>query len=517
MVGRVLMWASREVPNGVSIVFWIAAGVGVAVVAALGLQVVTIHPFSWGFMVNAVLVALTAELVLGLVCFAFTRRVESAVRCAIAVAIVVLWWSVFAAAVAIFGQEYVEGVLTGLIAGSIGYVIIRFGRVTASIVAFGVIISVVVVVAIINTQFLGKTDQRVGEIVESIDPGEDLPNLLVVVLDGYARDDTLRNLYSTDNKDFRSELERMGFTVNQDARSNYNRTYASIASVLALDTVITPDGDTESELSVMRSVDGGDGEFLRAFERAGYSVTFVPSIWAGSYCGSVVDRCVEIGVTQHNAYWLLRTSLLAPVASRLMPYPWSAASWTRVTNLADIHLESQGKGPTVTWIHVALPHPPVTRGSECELHNEEWRQVLGLSTGGSEDQMRRDAFAQQTECIDSVVIDQIRTVVDADPDVAVLILSDHGPDGQMQNLTPLEDHTRSQIHEKLSVLLAFRGPGRCGYAVNEDSLVTVTRSITECMLGASIGRSPAGSYLVPHEEEIAVGFRPVPIVGKDLP
>jgi hypothetical protein len=505
------------VPDGVSIVFWIVAGIGVAIVAALGLQVVTIHPFQWGFLVNAVVIVLAVELALGLACFVFTRRLESAVRCAVAIAILVLWWSTLASAVSILGQEYVEGVLTALTAGTIGYVIFRFGRARGAVAASGVLIFTVVAVAVIQTQFPVKADQRVGEIVESIDPGEELPDFLIVILDGYARDDTLRNLYSTDNQEFRSELEGMGFTVNQDARSNYNRTYASVASILALDTVITPDGDTEAELSVMRSVDGGDGEFLRAFKRAGYSVTFAPSIWAGSYCGSVVDRCVEIGVTQHNVYWLLRTSLLAPIASRLMPYPWSAASWERVTNLADIHLESRNEGPTITWIHVALPHPPVTRGSGCELHKDEWRQVLGLSTGGFEDGMRRDAFAEQTECIDSVVIDQLRSVVDADPDIAVLVLSDHGPDGQMQSLTSLGEHTRGQIQEKLSVLLAFRGPDRCADAAGGGSVVTVMRSVTGCMLRGTIGGTPAGFYLVPHEEEIGVGFRPVYVATEDLP
>jgi hypothetical protein len=131
--------------------------------------------------------------------------------------------------------------------------------------------------------------------------------------------------------------------------------------------------------------------------------------------------------------------------------------------------------------------------------------------------MRRDAFAEQTECVDSVVLDQIRTLVDTDPDLAVLILSDHGPDGQMQNLTPIAEHTRDQIREKLSVLLAFRGPERCDDAAGGDSIVRIMRSITRCMLNGSINGPPAGFYLVPHEEEIAVGSRPVPIENADLP
>lgn len=135
-----------------------------------------------------------------------------------------------------------------------------------------------------------------------------------------------------------------------------------------------------------------------------------------------------------------------------MAYPWSAASWTRITNLADIHLDSRSEGPTVIWIHVALPRRAVTRGGGCELHHEEWRQVLGLTTGGGEDQMRLDAFAEQTACIDSVVIDQIRAVLEADPDTAILVFSDHGPDGQLQTLTSLEELTPKQIHVRPLIL-----------------------------------------------------------------
>jgi len=513
----VTRWSSREIPEGVSTVFWVVAGIGVAVVAALRLQVVSIHPFHWGYLANAFLVALGLELVVGFVCLALTRRVEPAVRCAVGFTMLVLWWSAFSSLVIGIGQDRIEAVLTALVAGTITYAILRFGRAVGVVVLSGVLVGAMVAVAVAETELLPMSDQVIGSIVESVDPIGTPPDLLVVILDSYARGDTLQAVYSADNDRFLSELSDMGFAVNQQARSNYNRTYASVASMLALDTLITPDGDTEHELSVMRSVSGGDGEFLRAFKRAGYSITFVPSIWPGSYCGEVVDRCIEIGVTRHNIYWLFRTSLISPIANRLMPYPWSAASWTRVTNLAQIHLESKFTGPTITWIHVALPHPPATLGSDCKVHTEQWRRSLVLTVGEPEDELRRQAFAKQTECIDSVVVDQLRAVVEVDPSVAILLLSDHGPDGQMQVGTSLQGHTIEQIHEKLAVLLAFRGPGRCRDAVDQPSVVGVMRGVTRCLLGASVADPYAGSYLVPHEAEIADGMKPLQVADEELP
>jgi len=51
-------------------------------------------------------------------------------------------------------------------------------------------------------------------------------------LDAYAREDTLRELYDLDNRDFLDALEQRGFFVADRGRSNYPQTRYSIASSL---------------------------------------------------------------------------------------------------------------------------------------------------------------------------------------------------------------------------------------------------------------------------------------------
>jgi hypothetical protein len=60
------------------------------------------------------------------------------------------------------------------------------------------------------------------------------PDVLFVLLDGYARDDVLDELYGFENAVFLGDLERMGFETNKSASANYDRTYASVASVMDL-------------------------------------------------------------------------------------------------------------------------------------------------------------------------------------------------------------------------------------------------------------------------------------------
>lgn len=61
------------------------------------------------------------------------------------------------------------------------------------------------------------------------------PDIYYIILDAYARDDTLFEKYGYDNRPFLNELERLGFFVAQCARSNYAQTNLSLASSLNLD------------------------------------------------------------------------------------------------------------------------------------------------------------------------------------------------------------------------------------------------------------------------------------------
>lgn len=59
-----------------------------------------------------------------------------------------------------------------------------------------------------------------------------LPNIYYIIVDGYGRSDVLKDLYGADNSDFITFLERRGFFVATDARSNYSKTILSLASSL---------------------------------------------------------------------------------------------------------------------------------------------------------------------------------------------------------------------------------------------------------------------------------------------
>jgi hypothetical protein len=62
-----------------------------------------------------------------------------------------------------------------------------------------------------------------------------LPDVYYIVLDAYARGDTLQEFYGYDNSKFLSQLEELGFYVADCSQSNYAKTRLSLASTLNMD------------------------------------------------------------------------------------------------------------------------------------------------------------------------------------------------------------------------------------------------------------------------------------------
>ena len=64
---------------------------------------------------------------------------------------------------------------------------------------------------------------------------ENLPDVYYIVLDSYARNDILQEIYGFDNSAFLQALQSRGFYIPECANSNYDFTLNSVASVLNMD------------------------------------------------------------------------------------------------------------------------------------------------------------------------------------------------------------------------------------------------------------------------------------------
>ncbi|EKD81006.1 MAG: hypothetical protein ACD_39C02039G0001, partial [uncultured bacterium] len=67
----------------------------------------------------------------------------------------------------------------------------------------------------------------------------ELPDIYYIILDSYAGNDTLRDLYGYDNSEFTNFLTEQGFFLASRSRTNYPLTYFSLASSLNMGYLIT--------------------------------------------------------------------------------------------------------------------------------------------------------------------------------------------------------------------------------------------------------------------------------------
>lgn len=90
--------------------------------------------------------------------------------------------------------------------------------------------------------------------------GKTAPDIYYIILDGYSREDTLRDFYHFDNSQFLKALTDLGFYVARCSRSNYGQTQLSLSSSLNMNYVQALD---ESYADPQRTTRVGLPGFIR--------------------------------------------------------------------------------------------------------------------------------------------------------------------------------------------------------------------------------------------------------------
>ncbi|HYN64825.1 MAG TPA: hypothetical protein VES36_09515, partial [Candidatus Limnocylindrales bacterium] len=91
--------------------------------------------------------------------------------------------------------------------------------------AANVISAVLLATIIVQGLANGSLPAWIGDLVEQppavAASDQDLPDIYVILVDGYPRDDTVREVLGGDNAPFLERLEARGFTIDRNAHSGY--------------------------------------------------------------------------------------------------------------------------------------------------------------------------------------------------------------------------------------------------------------------------------------------------------
>ncbi len=330
------------------------------------------------------------------------------------------------------------------------------------------------------------------------------PNVVVLVVDGYARADVLADLYGFDNTAFLDALTERGFLIRDDAIANYSVTHTSLSSMMAADYPFEEGARSDASMDRMRRLLSGDGSLMHTFDAAGYETLMFENAWAGSLCGSTPDRCHRTGLASRTLWSIGQMSPLAAVQRMFMPHPFTAIGLQHIRELGDL-VDVAATDPLFAFAHVTVPHPPTQLNAACDFIVSADRVGLLLSHADSTEEERgvaRGRYIEQLQCINDEVIATIDRLIATDEDIEIVLMSDHGPDSQAQFAKDVVDWTDGELLERMGVLSAVRMPAECEERGPARTTINTVRRAIGCALGTPIDELPDRNFVAPAAEEV---------------
>ena len=294
----------------------------------------------------------------------------------------------------------------------------------------------------------------------------ELPDVYVIILDGYGRADVLRDQYGFENALVPS-LRSMGFFVADKAASNYSQTAHSMASALNMDylTALLDIGDAGLSRRGLGDLIA-DNRAFHLFARAGYDISAYASEYQLVKPMSSAHSPAPIGYMTDFAYAAYESSVVPPLFQALgLPRAWAPLSlhrrhvrWT-LDDLARRSAE-QHERPRLVFAHVLAPHPPFAfnaDGSDRQTRlpamfndGDHWK---ALAQGSGE--TYRTGYVEAVRFLNTRIEAVVRRIVSgARRPTLFYIQGDHGPASRLE----WENAERSDMRERHAIMLAMRFP-----------------------------------------------------------
>lgn len=303
------------------------------------------------------------------------------------------------------------------------------------------------------------------------------PNIYYIILDGYARGDTLKRLYGHDNKDFTRFLKDKGFYVAEASVSNYCQTVLSFASSLNfeyLDSLAEKVGsDNEDRKWAAEMI--GESRVFKFLKSQGYTTVSFDA--AGSWNEIMVtgvDKLYRGGEASGISHlWepnlsffekeLINDTVIHVVIAKLRKllykdtddeYEFYRKKMLYTFNkIEDL---SKDKGPLFVFAHLLMPHQPFVfdeNGRPMKPDPERftiWCWDRGFRKNFKTNYIRQLKFANKRV---RMMVDRI--IANSEEPPIIIIQADHGPELMLDR----ESADKTDLKERMSILNAYYLPG----------------------------------------------------------
>ena len=258
------------------------------------------------------------------------------------------------------------------------------------------------------------------------------PDIYVIILDGYGRQDVLKEIYHYDNLAFIGQLETRGFYVADDSHSNYIQTAYSIASLMNFDYIQPWDHSTEYSEYLLDPI--RNNRVFQMLRKIGY--TTVSFEGGTSYTQIQNSDILDSGFLPLNKFetLLLTDTPVEPLTNVFdlgISIPNYETHRQRILNHLNAiqSVPDSIPGPKITYFHILVPHPPFVfdeNGNSIEP-NRPYSILDGDEYPGSQEEYW-SGYRKQVAFVNGKIltaIDSIRAKSARPP--IILLMGDHGP------------------------------------------------------------------------------------------
>lgn len=283
------------------------------------------------------------------------------------------------------------------------------------------------------------------------------PDIYYIILDGFARSDTLQNLYGYDNSDFLQGLEDRGFYIAAQSYSNYSQTRLSLASSMNLrylDGLVAYSGENKSiPLPAQQIIQNSLVE--QRFRKMGYEmISFKSDIGFTSFTDWDLYYAPEQKINGF-ALTYINSTLLSVILNPQI-YDWHREGINFVLDtLPDV---ASRDGEQFVFAHILCPHPPFVFYADGSSVKADRLYITfdadGFKKTGTTEEYRI-GYINQVEYMQNRILEIFDEVSKTSVDPFIFIIqADHGP-GMFVDQTSIEN---SNVQERMAILNAIYFP-----------------------------------------------------------
>ena len=297
-----------------------------------------------------------------------------------------------------------------------------------------------------------------------------LPDVYYIILDRYASNATLADVYDYDNSAFVVQLEKRGFYVARQSNANYPKTAHSLASSLNMEYInYLSDAvgeDSDNRLPLYNRL--RDYKVWRFLKSRGYRFVHFGSFWEPTSRNVFADENYNMQILPEFSMMLYRTTQLYIIGKRLNIYDSRKEQRERVLykfrKLAGIPGNEE---PTFVFAHMLLPHEPHIFNRDGSYLSEEDLNVRSIAV----------KYIDQLIHTNTLVLDLVDRIIAASVvEPIIVIQADEGPFPKRYQIEGDDfswlKASREEIIEKMGILNAYYLPGG-DYSVLYQSITPV--------------------------------------------